>query len=153
MKKVVLPIAIFLFLITIPLVLHACVFQGIQYCLKTKVDGVFVPSFWSSSFEIKNARMNWKDKIRIDEADLVVRYSMVWFFKNRALRIRVSSKDPSIELLGSWAKLQGVEKTRLEHFEADLVLGKDGLKEIFLVDAYSPEFQFQIKRSEKNSHS
>jgi len=46
--------------------------------------------------------------------------------------------------------MQGVEDAVLEHFEGDVAIGSEGIREIYLIEAKSSAFQFRIKKSENN---
>ena len=121
----------------------------IEHCLKTQIAGTYVPRWFRPSFTLRNVRFEWKQKVEFVSGDLRVDYRPWSLISGGPLRVRLSSGKLGVRLKGEWARLEGVEDLSLDRFEADLGFGREGIREIYGVEALSPRFQFHIKNSEK----
>src|SRR3990167_3298335 len=74
--------------------------ERLEKRLDIKIKGNFVPAMFSTVFYLKNARFEWKGKVRFEKGDLRVAYELLSFFSNRGVRIRLSGKDLEMRLLG-----------------------------------------------------
>lgn len=124
------------------------VHHEIQHRMKFRIEGKVVPDFFRSSYSIENARFLWERRVSLRSGRLKVAYDLGTYLRSGILRVRLSSPDLHLELLGSWAKLQGASDVRAAKFEADLGIGREGLEEIFFIEIESPAFQFRIRNSD-----
>lgn len=116
--------------------------------IEIKMSGQILPVFFTTTFFIRDARFEWRNKVKLISGNLKVTYDPVFFLKRDYLRVRLVGHGLSAKLLGDWAKVQGVEELGLDSLDADLVFDRKGLKEINGIEALSPAFQFRIKKSE-----
>lgn len=121
---------------------------AIQHRLKLEVHGSYLPVPFFPAFYLRDANFSWKGKVTLVSGNLKVHYSPVALLLGR-VRTQISGKDLRIRLEGDWAQMQQVESVTLKKFEADLEIGPEGVREIYLLDAYSPEFQFRIHQNKK----
>ncbi len=121
---------------------------AIQHRLKLEVRGSYLPVPFFPAFYLRGANFSWREKVTLVSGNLKVHYSPVALLLGR-VRTQISGKDLRIRLEGDWAKMQQVESVTLNSFEADLEIGPEGIREIYLLDAYSPEFQFRIHQNKK----
>ena len=112
------------------------------------VDGRISLSWLKPEFVIRDTELSWDNKIKVGDGTLTVSYQPLFFFNPGRIRLKLLGTELKAELLGSWSELQGVKSATLQRVLADIELGPDGIREIYLVDVSSPEFQFQIKQSE-----
>ena len=138
--------AVLIFFVFLTFDLQVC--QELKSRLKISIQGKFEPSFLLSSFYLRNAQLTWKEKVRLISGDFKVSYKPWQLLGKRNLRIELEGKNLDVEFLGKWAEAQGVRKVTLESFYADVALDRQGLREVYAVDARSPSFQFRIQRTE-----
>ena len=117
---------------------------------KIKIQGRFEPLFFLPVFYLKDVHLEWSGKVAAHSGDLRIEFDP-FFFLRPDLRVKLSSQNLSVTFLGDWAKNQGVRSTELKVFEADLALGREGIREIYSLEARSPEFQFHLEKSEDSN--
>lgn len=115
--------------------------------LKLEVTGKYKPVLFSTSFKLQDARIDWKNRVQLKNGNLRIGYSLGTLLRHGRLRIRLQGKQLPIELLGDWAKIQGVNAVTLDSLDADLELDCEGLREIHEIHANSSKFQFHIQKS------
>ena len=133
----------------VPASLSYAVSTLLQHRLGIRVTGNFIPSLFVPNFSMKNASFEWKDKVQLVSGDLKVEYRPLSLLPWKRLRIRLSGKGFHVNLLGSWAKMQGVQNAVVDSFGADFEMDAREIREIYLLDAQSKAFQFHIQQSEK----
>ena len=116
--------------------------------LNLKVSGVFLPLVVWPGYYSPNARLEWKNKVTLLSGNLKIEYNLVPLLLRRSIRIKVSGKNISARLQGSWARMQGVENISIDDLVADVEVAPEGLGEIYKVKAQSPTFQFRIEKNE-----
>ena len=121
----------------------------IQNQMHTEIRAKCIPFFILPSLYLRDLRFKWHDKIEFLSGDLKVDYSLIPFLEPR-LRLKLKGKNLAVRLLGEWARMEGVQSVNLEHLDADLEFRGGVLAEVHSIDARSPSFQFQIKKSEKH---
>ena len=84
----------------------------------------------------------------MNSGELKVRYTL-WPVSPGKIRLTLASSNLQIELLGDWARSQGVSVASLNKFETIFDLGERGIEEVETLEARGPQFQFLIKESEK----
>lgn len=112
------------------------------------VRGRYVPVPVLPRFILRQATGEWKGKVRILAGDLEVKYDLLRILTGRPLRLRIVSRNLSLEFLAAWAGGEDLKTVRASRFEADLEIGKKGLTRINLLRVESPTFQFHIQHSE-----
>lgn len=121
------------------------VYREVQKRLKVRVEGQYVPSFFSASFRLDRATFNWEDKVRLLDGSLEVGFDPASLFSSRGIRIVIKSRNARIKLLGSWAVQEGVEDAMVDTLLADIVLGRRRITGINEIEAKSKSFQFSLK--------
>lgn len=125
------------------------VLKQLERRLELKVAGTFWPIPLQPSFFSSDARFEWKNKVTLLSGSVKIDYNVFpWIAKN-SIRIKIKGNSIRALLGGEWARLQGVEKIRVDEFDADVEVAKDGLGEIYLVRAESPSFHFHIQQNHK----
>ena len=119
----------------------------IQNRIQLKIKGTYLPIPFSSVFYLRNAQFSWDDRIQLLAGHLKVSYDFR-SLAGRKLRVRLSSRDLNIRLLGGWAEMEGVGDAHVRRFYADLGFGPKGIEEIFEAEVDSPAFQFRIQKTE-----
>lgn len=130
-----------------PVFSSAFVYQKLQKNMKIHIDGSFRPFLLLPAFRIHHAHFVWKEKVELVSGDLTVRYNPV-FFLPPSLRVRIEGHRLKAKFLGGWARQAGVENLDPDYFYADLGLDREGIREIYAIEARGPKFQFRIKKSE-----
>ncbi|MBU3758625.1 MAG: hypothetical protein FGM27_01700 [Candidatus Omnitrophica bacterium] len=120
------------------------VFDRIQSVCKTPVQGRFEAHFFSPTFRVKNAVLNWNKKVGIESGDIEVRYELGTLLKNKALRVEIRGRKVPVRFLGAFSRISPREKVILDEFYADLLIGREGLQEISSIRIESPELKFQL---------
>ncbi|MBI3306693.1 MAG: hypothetical protein HYZ84_02645 [Candidatus Omnitrophica bacterium] len=139
---------IFLLIIVIgPVFSSVLAYQKLQKNMKIHIDGNFIPFPLFPGFQVREAYFTWRDKVELISGNLNVRYNLVFFLPS-SFRIRVQGRSLQVKLLGSWAAQEGIQNLNLDFFEADLGLDRSGIREIYGIEAISPQFQFRVKKSE-----
>ncbi len=119
---------------------------AIQHRLKLNVHGTYLPVPFVPAFYVRGANFSWREKVTLVSGNLKVHYSPIALLAGR-VRTKISGQNLRIRLEGDWARMQQVEDVTLKTFKADLEIGPGGIREIYLLDAYSPEFQFRIHQN------
>ena len=135
------------------LTLDLQVYRGLKSRFKSSIRGKLEPAVLSPSFYLRNAQLTWKEKVKLISGDLKISYNLWHFLQKSTLRVELEGKNLDVEFLGGWATSQGVRKVTLESFYADLGFGREGLREVYAVDAKSPSFQFRIQRTENSERT
>ena len=143
--------AAFLFLFVMGLVFPRVVGRWVRHELenrmKTKIEGVFSPAFFVASFRLRDARFVWPGRVKLISGDLKIDYDPFSFLRGESLRIKISSQNLSVKLLGKWAEAEGIEDVKFEHFFADLGMGREGLEEVFGIEAQSPMMELRYQNA------
>ena len=87
--------------------------------------------------------------MKVVSGELEVGSQPLDLFSKKILHFTLKGSNIRGELLGEWAERQGIQHFQLDRFYAQLGFDSQGLREISVLEASSPEFQFQIKPSEK----
>lgn len=124
------------------------VWHELEKRLDTKISGSYAPAFFLPSFEIRDVRFEWDEKVKLLSGHLKVGYDPLGFLFGQDLRVRLSGRDLKAELLGEWAESQGLRELPLEEFQAEITVGPKGLKEISSLTVESSVFQFHIQKTE-----
>ena len=149
-RKILFGFIFFLILITFgPMAAGLWVKHEIERHMKMPVTGTYVPLPLQPAFILRNVHFEWKNKVELLSGDLRVDYRPVSLLPGIPLRVRLSSAKIAARLAGDWARTEGVQDIILNRFEADLSFGRKGIREIYGVEASSPQFQFRIRNSEK----
>lgn len=150
MKKILKLAAIAVVLwVAVAVVSGFVVFHQIQKRLDLQIEAKFVPSFLLPGFDLKNVRFQWEGHVEFLSGDVRVQYDPLSLLFGKQIRIRVRSESSSVRLIGDWARMQGVEKARVDRLDAEVGLGRKGIREIYGVELESPEFQFHVRKSDR----
>ncbi|MBI3312999.1 MAG: hypothetical protein HYZ83_02035 [Candidatus Omnitrophica bacterium] len=147
MKVFYFALGVFL-LVILPVFSGVLIYHKIQQNMKVRIEGNFIPFLVIPGFQVRSAHFVWNGKVELVSGNLNVHYRLSSFLPFSRLRIRVEGKALKVKLLGDWAVSQGIEDIDLDFFYADLGLTKQGMREIYGIEAMSPKFQFRIKKSE-----
>jgi hypothetical protein len=132
----------------IPPVSGWIVFKEIQHRLKFKVAGRFCPSYFFAGFFVEDASFVWEDRVELLSGSVKVEYNPVSVFTGELLRVKITSRGAQVRLIGEWSRTQGVGRAAIDFVNAELGLGRKGIREIDAVDVRSPAFRFEIKNAE-----
>lgn len=122
-------------------------YNQIQKQLPFKIHGKIAPKWLQSSFIVEDIHFQWQDRVQLMPGDLEITYDPLTVFKEDA-RLKLEGHNLQITLLGDWAKLQDASNIQLKRFFADLGLNREGVTEIYGIEAIGPQFQFVIQPSE-----
>ena len=120
------------------------VWQELEKRTEMEIGGSFSPRFFLPSFYLKDAHFAWDEKIHLVSGTIKVEYDLLALLSGGHLRVKLSSQDLTVKLLGELAEMEGVSDVRFDHFYADLTFGREGIEEIFSLQAESPTIQFHF---------
>ncbi len=139
----------FIFLAGLPVLTSWGIYKHLENRLEIKIRGQFLPVPFAPVFYLKNAQFQWNGKVHFENGHLKVSYNPFSFLSSRGVRVRLTGGGLQVQLLGDWAKMQGVEKAALERFKAEFSVGANGINEIYCVEVQSPAFQFNLKETDQ----
>lgn len=144
MKKVVFFIGLLILTLAVPPSFSFFIYKEVSKRTRAEVQGQFSPVFFSPSFNLSKASIQWDDKVRISSGDLHVEYSPLTFLKGGGVRIKISGVDLPVQLMGSFAGMAPKNSVTIQDFYADVTINKDGLQEIHMIRAEAPEMHFKF---------
>ncbi|MBN1689248.1 MAG: hypothetical protein JW893_09115 [Candidatus Omnitrophica bacterium] len=123
------------------------VYHEIQKRLRIEISGQYDPLVLRPSFRVKKASLNWDEKLKVLDGDVVFAYDLRDLLIKNQIRLHVRGEVLRVQFLGDWQKIQGIRETVLNRFDLRFALGPEGMKEIYSLQIDSPEIQFGIKES------
>ncbi|MCM8775063.1 MAG: hypothetical protein NC930_01720 [Candidatus Omnitrophica bacterium] len=134
--------------IPVQMVLDYWIYYEFQRRLEIQIRGMFLPAVLLPSFQIRNVRLQWREKAEVFSGDVRVSYEPLFFLNRKSLRVRVFGQSLGARVLGKWAEEAGREPFIISNFYVDFILGSHGIRQINALDVSSPKFQFHIRESE-----
>ena len=110
------------------------------------IKGQFVPHLFAPSFSLKQAKVEWQKRFRVDSGTFTVRYDPLSVLPGRKLRTWIEGRDLEARLFGELAESEGFSDVRIDRVRADLAFFRKGPPEIFAFDVQSPQIQFHMTK-------
>lgn len=133
-------------LLVVPPAAGYAVFSFIRYQLKGRLQGNYEPVFFRPAFRLHRVNLYLPGKAKLESGDVTVSYRPESLLSRTGMRLVLEGSNLPVELI-STPLGENFKKISLEHFRADIKLKRGEIKEIYSLEAASPDLNLKLGRS------